>query len=356
MRVAPKLTPFGCQRLRKSCAQQSRSCAQATARDAKSGWSPGALNSTWMASPMILATVPSWANTTSVMPPTYSLRSAPSTSGFALSTSEVKPVISVKIVATSRHCTSMPSPSPPLAQHLDMADGLVDGGLEIGEIDRLGEEVERAAVHGCADVAHVAIGGDDDGRLLVLGLLQLGEQRQPVHPRHVDVGYHHVDMRMGFERLQRLESVMGEHERDGALADTLAEFLQHQRLEIGLVVNKQNGRRHAACPPPALVCAASLRGRVMMNSVKAPGRVSRSIVPPCCFTTMSWLIDRPSPVPSPAGLVVKKGLKIFSFTSGGMPVPLSRIRISTLVPRFLVDAASVGSRSASPASLRLVAA
>jgi hypothetical protein len=31
-------------------------------------------------------------------------------------------------------------------------------------------------------------------------------------------------------------------------------------------------------------------------------------------------------VPSPAGLVVKNGLKIFSFTSGGMPVPLSRIR------------------------------
>jgi len=28
---------------------------------------------------------------------------------------------------------------------------------------------------------------------------------------------------------------------------------------------------------------------------------------------MSWLIDRPSPVPSPEGLVVKNGLKIFSF-------------------------------------------
>ncbi len=27
-----------------------------------------------------------------------------------------------------------------------------------------------------------------------------------------------------------------------------------------------------------------------------------------------WLIDRPSPVPSPEGLVVKNGLNIFSFT------------------------------------------
>ena len=41
-------------------------------------------------------------------------------------------------------------------------------------------------------------------------------------------------------------------------------------------------------------------------------------------------------MPSPAGLVVKKGLNIFSFTSGGMPVPLSRIVISTRSPRFFV--------------------
>ena len=30
---------------------------------------------------------------------------------------------------------------------------------------------------------------------------------------------------------------------------------------------------------------------------------------------MSWLIDRPSPVPSPAGFVVKNGLNIFALTS-----------------------------------------
>jgi hypothetical protein len=43
------------------------------------------------------------------------------------------------------------------------------------------------------------------------------------------------------------------------------------------------------------------------------------------------------------GLVVKNGLNSFSLTSGGMPVALSRILISTLSPRFLVAAASVGS-------------
>ena len=65
--------------------------------------------------------------------------------------------------------------------------------------------------------------------------------------------------------------------------------------------------------------------------------------PACCFTMMSWLIERPRPVPSPVGLVVKNGLNIFSFTSGVIPVPLSRILISTRSPRFLVEAVRVGS-------------
>src|SRR5262249_38738114 len=47
------------------------------------------------------------------------------------------------------------------------------------------------------------------------------------------------------------------------------------------------------------------RGRMILISVNSPG----------CVTTLSWLMERPRPVPSPAGFVVKKGLNIFSFTS-----------------------------------------
>jgi len=32
-----------------------------------------------------------------------------------------------------------------------------------------------------------------------------------------------------------------------------------------------------------------------MNSVNTPGSVSTSMLPPCCFTMMSWLIDSPKP-------------------------------------------------------------
>jgi hypothetical protein len=85
------------------------------------------------------------------------------------------------------------------------------------------------------------------------------------------------------------------------------------------------------------------RGRVTVISVNSPGCVATSIEPACCLTIMSWLMESPRPVPSPVGLVVKNGSNILSFTAGAMPVPLSRILISTRSPRFLVEAASVGS-------------
>ena len=43
------------------------------------------------------------------------------------------------------------------------------------------------------------------------------------------------------------------------------------------------------------------------------------------------------------GFRCEERVEHFSFTSGGMPVPLSRIVISTRSPRFLVAAERVGS-------------
>src|ERR1700730_11870706 len=115
--------------------------------------------------------------------------------------------------------------------------------------------------------------------------------------------------------------------------------------------------RHRARHRLPFDLARLVRGSTRRNAVNAPGSVSTSMVPPCCFTMMSWLIDNPSPVPSPAGLVVKKGLNIFSFTSGGMPVPLSRMRISTWASLPRVVAVTNGSKSPPPSSaLRLVTA
>jgi len=84
--------------------------------------------------------------------------------------------------------------------------------------------------------------------------------------------------------------------------------------------------------------------------VNSPARLSTSIVPPCCWVTMSQLIERPSPVPSPVGFVVKNGWNSLSRISGGMPTPLSRSRISTASPRSKVDAVRVGLNAGSPPS------
>ncbi len=131
-------------------------------------------------------------------------------------------------------------------------------------------------------------------------------------------------------------------------------MLTEHGFDSGFVIDDEDAPLNSS---PTDFIVAAFRGSVMMNSVNTPGFVSTSILPPCCLTMMSWLIESPSPVPSPAGLVVKNGLNIFSFTSGGMPVPLSRMRISTVSPRFFVAALKRRLKVSSPVSdLRLVAA
>src|ERR1700677_1196920 len=142
--------------------------------------------------------------------------------------------------------------------------------------------------------------------------------------------------------------------RELIVAEITPELLAEQNLDIRLIINHENEHVHHRSPD--LTGDTPPRGRTILNSVHSPGRVSTSIDPPCCLTMMSWLMDRPNPVPSPAGFVVKNGLNIFSFTSAGIPVPLSRMRISTLSPRFFVAAVSGGSKPSPASALRFVAA
>src|SRR5215472_5919364 len=100
-------------------------------------------------------------------------------------------------------------------------------------------------------------------------------------------------------------------------------------------------RAHPAASAVAMI-ACAIRGKRIVNSVNSPSRLSTAIVPPCCWVTMSQLIERPKPVPSPVGLVVKNGWKSLSRVSGGIPVPLSRTRTSTASPRSRVDNWRVG--------------
>ena len=127
-----------------------------------------------------------------------------------------------------------------------MPKRLGDGGFEVQEIDWLGHEIEGAPVHRGADIGHVAIGRDDDGRKSLLGLLQLLQQRQPIHPRHIDVGDHEVDVTIGLESSQRVDTVTGEQEADRSVPHLVTKLLQDESLQIRLVVDDQNPCGHAA--------------------------------------------------------------------------------------------------------------
>ena len=52
-------------------------------------------------------------------------------------------------------------------------------------------------------------------------------------------------------------------------------------------------------------------------------------ISPAIEVTMSREIASPMPVPSPAGLVVKKGSKILAWVAASMPRPVSLNSIST---------------------------
>src|SRR5208282_1125357 len=170
------------------------------------------------------------------------------------------------------------------------------------------------------------------------GFPRARQQFDSAHSRHVDVGEDENEPRSlrRADALQSLVRGLREFHGEARRAQLLAELLAEEFGDIGLIVDDQNQRAHDPAPE---------RGRTMVNCVKAPASVETSSIPPCCLTTMSWLIERPRPVPSPAGLVVKNGLNIFAFTSAGMPVPLSRMAISTLFPRSRVEAMIVGSQA-----------
>ena len=161
-----------------------------------------------------------------------------------------------------------------VAQGRDMRDRLADGRLEIGEVDRLRQEVERAPVHRRADIRHVAVSRDDHGREPGRLLLQLGEQGEPVHARHVDVGDDHVEIAVFGEKGQRLHAVAREAENDRAVLDLTAKLLPHQVFEIGLVVDDEDFRRHGEP-----VAASSRRPISPRNSGKSIGLVKSPAAP-----------------------------------------------------------------------------
>ena len=73
---------------------------------------------------------------------------------------------------------------------------------------------------------------------------------------------------------------------------------------------------------------SSIAGKRRMKTAPSPGALSTWMSPPLWSTT-PWAMARPSPVPSPTGLVVKKGSKARRRVSASIPSPESRTRSVT---------------------------
>src|SRR5262249_1158561 len=101
----------------------------------------------------------------------------------------------------------------------------------------------------------------------------------------------------------------------------LLEVELEQRGEAFLVVNQQDAFLSAH-----VVSFACLKRRV--TRTPPSGRLRMTMAPPCS-STIFFDTGRPSPVPSPAGLVVKNGSKIFARFSSGMPLPVSSTSAAT---------------------------
>ena len=157
------------------------------------------------------------------------------------------------------------------AQHFDMPDRLGDRRFQVGKIDWLSQEVECAAIHRRTDVGHVAVGRDDDGRKLLLALLQLLQQRQPVHSRHVDVGHHNVDRAVGLEQLEGVNAVAGENERNRPVTNLMPELLLDQRLQVRFIIDDEDLRSHAELPTRESISLRRLPKSIgLVTSASAP--------------------------------------------------------------------------------------
>src|SRR5688572_13011773 len=223
--------------------------------------------------------------------------------------------------------------APPMRGPLRLfAQAGLDRVDQLGGVPRLGEELVQARLAARAVdrlLLRLARQHDlDHGREPVV---RLHQELVALHARHQPVGDDHQQLvALAGELVEQLQRLLG------ALCDldveVVAERAPQLVLERGqhdqLVVHAQQHalvlRMRFHRSPPAI-------GNTTVKVLPLPTSLSTRIRPRCLSTILRTM-SRPRPVPSPAGLVVKKASKMRSRTSSGMPQPVSATDTSTSSP------------------------
>ena len=92
---------------------------------------------------------------------------------------------------------------------IGLARRLGDDRLQLGVLEGLGDEIERARLHRLDCAIHPAMRCDDDHRYVRVGHHDLAKEREPVHLGHHEIGDHHVSP-VAIERSQSLLSIGGD--------------------------------------------------------------------------------------------------------------------------------------------------
>src|SRR5438552_3965648 len=192
---------------------------------------------------------------------------------------------------------------------------------EVIAIDRLVDEVVRAAAQAAQREVVLAVACDHQRGRVRPAPQDLGQERETVHARHPDIGDDRVVV-PGGDPLERRRRRVGRIHRDPAHSEPerLGKRLQQSRV----VVDDEHVQRcHGA-----EVSLSAGKGNWMRNVAPSPGVLTTEIVPPCSLT-IPYVMDKPRPVPFPTSLVVKNGSKIRRSSPDGIPCPVSTNAIST---------------------------
>src|SRR5262245_23549985 len=194
-------------------------------------------------------------------------------------------------------------------------DGPADDQQHLRHLEGLDQVVLRPQPHRLHRGLDRAVGRHDHHREIGVLDLELAQEGDPVHAGQAPVREHQVHV-LGLEGIERLLAALHRHH----LVAAQLEGPMKRPEKHFVVVDQEQPLFHD--PPPARGCAIPTAGSEMRTRVPRPGELSR-VMSPLWRSTIFLTMAMPRPVPE--GLVVKKGRKILSRSSGPMPTPLSPI-------------------------------